>query len=106
MFRNLFLRSLLDQVTMFFSQDLVRLVAADEPFADGCAAIRGVQHDLHGSLHAAYERDLQSPFAVRTSDCAHRGLDSLLQLRLELLARAFRRFVSTAKTIAVKQSSR
>lgn len=66
--------------------DLLRLVANDELVTHGGTAIRGVRHDLYGSVHAADESDLHGAPTVRATDSSHRGLDSLLQPRLELLA--------------------
>lgn len=75
-------------------QDLLSFVANDEFVTHGGAAIRGIRHDLYGSMHAANEPDLHITFTMRASDSSHRGLDPLLQPRLELLVGAISRFVS------------
>lgn len=78
----------------FLAQDLLRLVANDEPVTYGGTAVRSVRHDLHGSVHAGNESDLHGAPTVRASDSSHRGLDPLLQPRLELLVGVISRFVS------------
>lgn len=78
----------------FLVQDLFRLVANDEFVTYGGTAIRSVRHDLYGSVHAANKPDLHITFTMRASDSSHRGLDSLLQPRLELLVGAISWFVS------------
>lgn len=82
------------EMNNFLAQDLLRLMANDEPVTYGGTAVRSVRHDLYGSVHAADEPDLHGALTVRASHSSHRGLDPLLQPGLELLAGVISRFVS------------
>lgn len=81
-------------------QDLLRIVDDDESVADGGAALRGVRHDLHRTLHAADESDLHRSSTVRAAGGPHRGLDPLLRSRLELLVGAVGRYVRRVRVVA------
>lgn len=74
-------------------QDFLCLVANDELVTHGGATIWGVQHDLYGFVHVADEPDLHGTFTLRAFDSSHRGLNSFLQSRLELLVGVISRFV-------------
>lgn len=82
------------EMNNFLVQDLLRLMANDEPVTYGGTAVRSIRHDLYGFVHVANEPDLHGTLTVRASNSSHRGLDPLLQPRLELLVGVISRFVS------------
>jgi len=66
----------------------------DELVTHGGTKVRGIRHDLYGFVHAANKSDLHGTPTMRASDSSYRGLDPLLQPRLELLVGVISWFVS------------